>query len=778
MRKNSALLTFVGLVLLLIGCERGLAANVDAWPADFLAVHDPGGVLSAYLTERAVPFVVLKDLASPPESARVLLIGKDALTETESTSSRLAAWTASGRAVIVLEQQHPLKYQALPCEMDAAVNEGRTAFAEDLDHPVLRGLKQKDFFTWGPGGVVYRNAYLKPTRGAKSLIQCDDRLQSSALVEVPAGKGVMLLSQLCIGEKLTSNAVAQAVLHGLLAYAASYKQEFLPVAAAVKDDPQLAKVLDATGLKYTPADDPLAALNTGRIAIIAATPANLKTLAASLDRARQFTQSGGWIVLNGLTPEGLADYNRIVGFDHMIRPFRRERVTFPPVKNRLTAGLTSGDVALYSSERIFPWQDGNFVASDTFGWVVDYDEVAPFAKFPSDYFHNMVNGMVSADGWKYIFSFELKRGDAPEWDMTFPKEQEFTEFTWIGNAFYHLVTRVELTFDGKDKATFETQPNNEPQTFAINPPRKGKVIHAKLADWQKVPNKSDVVGVDNIYFKVRRPPEFYQQVKPMLNVGSLMEYPQGQGGVVLCNVLFKEREDVPANSPKKQAILAAILRNLKAPFAGKTVIAGANLKCQPIDLSKHANAYRDEKGWFGDAKFTFKDLPAGRQTFAGVQYDIYDFPTSPVPTALMLGGKTAPDAKEIRGIPVNRKADALFFLHTMKLDQRLNNDDRRRKKQYETLRYVVTYADGQTIDIPIYAEVDIHDFRQKSSQAIPGAQIAWTKPYAGTEWTAVAYAKQWNNPRPEVEIKSLDMVAGGQPRGVPALLAVTAATAE
>jgi hypothetical protein len=41
----------------------------------------------------------------------------------------------------------------------------------------------------------------------------------------------------------------------------------------------------------------------------------------------------------------------------------------------------------------------------------------------------------------------------------------------------------------------------------------------------------------------------------------------------------------------------------------------------------------------------------------------------------------------------------------------------------------------------------------------------------------VAYSKQWNNPRRDVEIKSIDLVYGAQRRGVPVLLAVTAASA-
>jgi beta-galactosidase len=243
-------------------------------------------------------------------------------------------------------------------------------------------------------------------------------------------------------------------------------------------------------------------------------------------------------------------------------------------------------------------------------------------------------------------------------------------------------------------------------------------------------------------------------------------------------LLLKETEAVPVNQTKKRAILAALLRNLKAPFSGsKAVIAGGRLTYQPIDISKFAKQYRNEQGWFGDKRYTFKELPVGEQTFAGVSYQVFEFATSPVPTVIMLGGPGIPNnpPQEVKGIPVNRKADALFFLHTARLDQRRNQQEVKQDARYEMLRYVVTYADGGTESIPIYAEIDIEHYVQKSPAAIPGAQIAWVRPYEGTDLSAVAYSKQWNNPHPEKEIKTLDVVYGAQRRGVPAVLAITAA---
>jgi beta-galactosidase len=748
-----------------------------------LLVYDPKGAAAAFLKERGVPFTPINSLANLPESGKVLLIGKDALTVTESTSPQLAAYASSGRTVIVLEQQHPLRYQALPAEIEVTAAQGRIAYGEDLNHPALRGLQQKDFFTWGVNRLLYANAYAKPTRGARSLVQCDARLQNTALAEVPVGQGLMLLCQLRVAENLAENATAQKLLANLMEYGAAYRLEYRRAAVAMRDAGNLLATLDAIGLKYQKTADPLTALSAPgvRLAIIPASPANLQQLNDNRRAVEEFTERGGYLILHGLTPEGLSAYNQLVGFEHMIRPFRRERVTFSAPRNPLTSGLTLGDIVMLSGERIFDWTSDEFVASDIFSYVVDFEDVAPFAKFENDFVQMMTNGFVSADAWKYIVNVPAPNAPPLDFKLEFPKPVELTRMEWIGNTFYYPVTRVELFFEGSAaKAAFATEPNNDPQMFDISPPLSGRVLTLRLADWKKLPGVTQVTGLDNIRLFAKRPPEFYQRVRPMLNIGSMMEYPRGSGGIVLCNLLFKESEAVPVNALKKRQILKTLLLNLKAPFSGgRSVIVGTPLQFSPIDISKQANQYRDERGWFGDRSATFKDMPTGRQTFAGVPFDIFTFATSPVPTCIMLGGDGVPNspAQEVRGIPVQRKADALFFLHTARMDVRRSEQEVRERKRFEMLRYVIHYADGQTAVVPIYAELDIDDYRQRTPTPLPGAQIGWTRPYAGTDLHAVAYLKQWDNPRPEVEIRSIDMVYGPDRRGIPALLAVTAATA-
>ncbi len=756
----------------------GATEPIAPQPAGAVGVYDPSGAVVGALTGLGVKFTRVTSLPLAPAACKVLIIGPDALTAAEAASSRLAAAVASGRRLIVLEQKHPLRYQGLPAEMEAAQNEGRTAYFEDMTHPIAAGLKQKDLWTWGVDLPVYRDAYAKPSRGAKSLIQCHMRLANTAMAEAPVGSGLMLLCQLAVGRNASTNAVAGRLLSNMLRYALEYKLEYRPVAAAVEGDKLFAAALEKIGLKHTKAQGPLQALATpgAKIAVIEAGPQNLKALAGAPDAVRRFTAAGGWLFLHGLSTEGLADYNKVVGVDHMVRPFRQERVTFPAVRHPLTAGLTNSDVVMYSGERIFGWTADEFVASDIFNACVDYDEVAPFAKLPSDYHYNMVNGMVSADAWKYIFSFDLTR-DKPEFIMEFPKPQELTGIEWIGNAFYHLVTRLELS-DGVNTAALAVKPGNEPQSLEIKPAVKGSRITLKITDWAKVSTGANVVGVDNIRLTARRSPEFLVRVHPLLNNGGLMQYDMGKGGIVLCNLLIKEREQVPDNATKKLRILSALLRNLRAPFSGSaTVIAGENLDYEPVDLSKAANQYKDARACFGDRERTLADLPNGKNTFAGVPYNVYSFATSPVPTIVMLGGSgvpgNLPDA--VRGIAVNRKADALFFLQSARIDQGRDDRERREGKRYEFARYVVHYADGQTAAIPLCVEIDTADYRQDVPQAMPGAQLAWSKPFAGGGGSAVAYSKQWNNPRPDEAIASVDLEYGPDRRGVPALLALTVA---
>ena len=750
-----------------------------------IALFDPNNSVKNFLTSAKVPFTPIDDPARIPATAKVVIIGKDALSTATATSSQLAAWASEGdaRAVLALEQTHSLKFQALPGQMATDTNAGCLGFPEDATNPILTGLKGKDFLTWGPDGYLYRNAYAKPVSGGKSIVQCDMKLADSALVQMQAGSGIMLLSQLLIGEKIKTNPVAQQLFLNLVDYANNYKQKQVDTYAVVDDNPPLLKAIDGIGLKYTKATDSLAAIaRPGTIAIVNATAANLKTLASNLPKMKAFTSGGGWLFFNNLTPDGLADFNTLVGIDHQIRPFGREKISWPAVRHPLTAGMSPGDVVMGTGKAIVISKAGDWPDPDAYSYVVDIDDAAPFASSTYSAWGNAIGGFTMYDGaWQLIQNMPPESAVIP---IKLARPEKILQFVWTSDLNYAGTTRIQLTINGRDY-TFDTQPNGDAQTFDIPEQPTASELTFKIIDWthdsKKRPDGKELVGIDNIKIKVARPPDFSAKVKPMLNIGAIVAYPQGKGGIILCNVKYKGSETNPANVTKKQAVLASILRNFNAVFAGgktKTIIAGGNLDFTPIDISKQANQFRGDQGWFGDKTHTFDALPAGKQTMAGVNYDIYHFTTSLVQEAIMLGGKGVPGnlPDSVMGIPVNRKAAALFFLQTASITQKRTPGEIKSNKRYEMADYYIHYADGKEEKVPVYSEINVENYKQTGDPiAVPGAQIAWSSPYTEPNTNAVAYSMQWTNPRPDDEISSIDFVYGPDRVGIPALLAITAA---
>ena len=149
-------------------------------------------------------------------------------------------------------------------------------------------------------------------------------MSCSAISECPVKDGLLLLCQAAVGSKLDTDPVAQRLFDNLLNYCVAYKPAAKETVVVLPEDDLRMKLLDASGLQARHAADVLAALcrPAREIVVADASPANLKKLAANADAVKKFTGRGGWLMLWGLTPEGLADFNKVVGINHVIRPFR------------------------------------------------------------------------------------------------------------------------------------------------------------------------------------------------------------------------------------------------------------------------------------------------------------------------------------------------------------------------------------------------------------------------------------------------------------------------
>ena len=102
---------------------------------------------------------------------------------------------------------------------------------------------------------------------------------------------------------------------------------------------------------------------------------------------------------------------------------------------------------------------------------------------------------------------------------------------------------------------------------------------------------------------MKQPDDWKKKVVPLANIGGLVKYPMGKGGLVLNQLLFKPTEAVPANAQKKSVITATLLSNLHATFAGGKVLSTANLTFQPLPLGEQCNQYlTKDKGWYNGGR--------------------------------------------------------------------------------------------------------------------------------------------------------------------------------
>jgi hypothetical protein len=135
--------------------------------------------------------------------------------------------------------------------------------------------------------------------------------------------------------------------------------------------------------------------------------------------------------------------------------------------------------------------------------------------------------------------------------------------------------------------------------------------------------------------------------------------------------------------------------------------------------------------------------------------------------------------QKVEGIPVGRKATRLYFLHATHYGPQV-------AKGRKIGAYVLHYADGTSATIPIVNGVDLVDWWVYGAPTATGASVGWQgngedtarwgRFYTGRPYGIQLFIKIWQNPNPDQEIRSLDMVVGEQPgnSGVaPFLVAVT-----
>lgn len=172
-----------------------------------------------------------------------------------------------------------------------------------------------------------------------------------------------------------------------------------------------------------------------------------------------------------------------------------------------------------------------------------------------------------------------------------------------------------------------------------------------------------------------------------------------------------------------------------------------------------------EGGWIDEGDNDVRMLPTGLQNFLGIPVNIIEPSINKDKSCVVLYG----DPKqyfptETPLLKVGQKASRLYFLHAAGWDADF----------LQTIaHYVISYSDGSSTFVPVKFAKDAYNFWVNASVTnCPSndAKIAWsgTNPYV----PIAIYLMKWENPKPELEIESIQMVSA-RTNAVPVLLAIT-----
>lgn len=318
----------------------------------------------------------------------------------------------------------------------------------------------------------------------------------------------------------------------------------------------------------------------------------------------------------------------------------------------------------------------------------------------------------------------------------------------VSAVFADLVVPAHPAFKGLSQPNFE---------FWNNPVRGQTATHVLT------PLGADVIAA-------RGPMLGFTEIFSILCDGKL-----GQGRIIASQFDACSLWDIDsaASTYLRNLVIAALsappssIRPWEARSDDLTVSRHA--KIVPLDLRARVNmGFKDDKsgdgkgGWTDQGDNDFRMMPLGRQVFKGIPFEIIDPSSNGGKSCLVVKGKPYGDlVASIKGIKAGQRFLRLFFLHGEAFSS-----------SGDSLKYVIHYADGKSLDILTVNGLTIGDWW--ISGDLPGAKLGFSRIHRQGKEVGL-FIMEWANPRPEVPIESVDVVA---PAGKDSISMVTAISGE
>jgi len=249
-------------------------------------IYDPSGLTKKALNRLGVMTKQIDNLTSGSmKGLDSLWIGENALSGNSGYNPKiLQDFVSRGGRLVILRQEAPF-VAPTPMKMEPDIrHESNQAWIRFPDHPVLAGLEEEDFTywraraqnypphtsggarkkaepTWSLNHRVCKQAYAKPSRGNFRILLDSggpDGLRWTPLVEIPFGKGSVLLCQLMLTDVLCHEPVADRLVTNMHSW--TNESEIVPekrLRLLAKASPEIAEALEEAGVQYTEINYPL-----------------------------------------------------------------------------------------------------------------------------------------------------------------------------------------------------------------------------------------------------------------------------------------------------------------------------------------------------------------------------------------------------------------------------------------------------------------------------------------------------------------------------------------